>query len=427
MATAALAALGLCAGRPARANGRYPLANQLVVDPGDPTRLVARTTFGLLESADAGASWTWICEGALGALEPAEDPAIAVTAAGNILVASSQGLSVSSDGCTWIVPAGGQSVQRFAVDLAVDPQRPAEAVAVEVVPGAGAYDTYLVSTADDGASWADLGAPLAGFLATTVEIAPSDSLRVYVTGQVMASQANELARSDDGGRTFTRVPIAAIPPGASAYIGAVDPADADVVYLRVSPTASTGGRVLVSRDGGATFDVLWTLAADASGFALSPDGATLAVGGSIDGLYVGGSDGTLQPTAVLRVSCLTWSGAGILACADEPVDGFEIGVSADLGVTFAPLLHLASLAPRACPGSPTDALCRSAWPSIASSIGADAGTGGGGGGAGDGGCGCGLGGTASSGSPGLAAVGATCGAFVVLGRRRSRARRRRRG
>src|SRR5258706_6849694 len=78
--------LGSLAGRTAQANGRYPLANQLVVDPGAPDHLVARTTFGLLSSHDTGKSWTWICEDALGALDNSEDPAIAVTADGSILV-----------------------------------------------------------------------------------------------------------------------------------------------------------------------------------------------------------------------------------------------------------------------------------------------------------------------------------------------------
>src|SRR5262249_20493223 len=248
-----------------------------------------------------------------------------VTAQGNILIASSQGLTVSSDGCSWNPPAGGDAVTRFAVDVTVNPQRPSEALSIEVVPGAGVYDSYLVATHDDGAAWEDVGAPLADFLASTVEIAAGDPLRVYVAGKVVTTQVNALARSDDGGLTFTRLPIAGAPAAASAYISAVDPRDPGVLYLRVSPTTSAGGQVLVSRDGGASFSVLSTLAGDASGFALSPEGVTVAVGGPMDGLYVGAGDGALRAAAGIKVSCLTWSGATLLSCADEPLDGFEIG------------------------------------------------------------------------------------------------------
>src|SRR5687768_951087 len=51
---------------PARANGRYPLADQIVVDPGNPEHVVARATFGLLDSSDGGKTFRWICERAVG-------------------------------------------------------------------------------------------------------------------------------------------------------------------------------------------------------------------------------------------------------------------------------------------------------------------------------------------------------------------------
>ena len=91
IAVGAVIALFFGAPRAARANGRYPLANQLVVDPGDPGHLVARTTFGILESHDSGATSGWICETLIGSLGSTEDPAIAVTAGGTTVAASSSG------------------------------------------------------------------------------------------------------------------------------------------------------------------------------------------------------------------------------------------------------------------------------------------------------------------------------------------------
>ncbi len=134
---------------PARANGRYPLANQLVARPGDASHLVARSTFGLLRSDDAGATWTWVCEDALGMLDVAEDPSLALTGDGTTVVAYSQGINVSHDGCTW-TPAVGIPAGRFAVDVTVSPARPHDVLAIELSinnssdAGAGGYTLQLV-------------------------------------------------------------------------------------------------------------------------------------------------------------------------------------------------------------------------------------------------------------------------------------------
>src|SRR5579859_4462551 len=135
------------------ANGRYPLANQLVLDPKNPAHMVARTTFGILDTEDSGRTWTWICEQAVGFFGAAEDPAIAVMADGSTIVASSQGLSLSRDGgCSWIhrIPPDGN---RAGIDLAVDPTNPHDALALESSTATGVYAVYLVKTSDDGATW----------------------------------------------------------------------------------------------------------------------------------------------------------------------------------------------------------------------------------------------------------------------------------
>jgi MYXO-CTERM domain-containing protein len=375
----------------ANANGRYPLANQLVARPGDPTHLVARSTFGLLRSDDAGASWTWVCEDALGMLDVAEDPSLALTGDGSTIVAYSQGINVSHDGCTW-TPAVGIPGGRFAVDVTVSPARPHDVLAIELSidnsgdASAGGYTLRLVGSGDDGASWTDVGDPLPGFLGATVEVATATADRVYISGKVLATNQPTLARSDDGGRTFTLRAIAGVAAGAGAFIGGVDPVDPDIVYLRVSPTATAPGRVIVTRDGGATFSDLVTIPGDVSGFALSPDGTTLAVGGVDNGLYVGstgvgGSTGVADgsPTAAFPVtgtvkpSCLTWVGTHLYACAKEAVDMFSIAASDDGGAHFTPLLHLADVTPADCPATGSAGICWSKWPPIAAIIGADAG------------------------------------------------------
>jgi hypothetical protein len=415
----------------AAANGRYPLAGQLVAQPGDPTQpptqppahLVARTTFGLLRSDDAGASWTWVCEDALGMLDTAEDPALAMTGDGSTVIAYSRGLGVSHDGCSWS-PAAGIAAGRFAVDVTVSPTRPHAVLAIELSIDAGAYSLHLVASADDGTTWAEIGDPIPDFLGETVEVAARNPDRIYISGKALAAQEQRLARSDDGGLTFTQVAIAGVSVGAGAYIGAVDPIDPDVVYLRISPTASAPARVLASRDGGASFAELLSLPGDVTGLALSPDGATLAVGGIDSGLYVGSSaGGTFALAGGIKPSCLTWIGTRLFACAKEAVDSFSIGASDDGGAHFTPLLHLADVAPMPCPGTSSAGICASKWSPIAASIGADAGTAPGDAGAPPAapraGCACRLA-PSSSGAPSSAGAGAFAAvcAAGLLGRRR---------
>ena len=89
-----------------------------------------------------------------------------------------------------------------------------------------------------------------------------------------------------------------------------------------------------------------------TGFALSPDGGQVAIGGS-DGVQIlsrlpgdaGGGYAVVRRAAV-PVGCLTWTAAGLYACGDDRTAGFTIGLSTDGAATFRPMLRLAQLAPR---------------------------------------------------------------------------------
>ncbi len=357
----------------ALANGRYPLANQLVIDPRSSAHMVARATFGILATTDGGKNWTWICEDAIGYFG-LEDPPIAVFADGSTVVASSKSLSVSRDGgCSW-VRATGAAGSRFGVDVAVDPINPQRALAIESAPIDGAYSVFLVQTMDDGASWSDVGPTLGGeVLVETVEVAPSNPDRVYVSGRMRSLEQSALLRSDDAGQSWTRLPVNA-PSAVSAYIGAVDPRDANVVYVRARSSVDTSGFALVSRDAGASWTQVWSGPGDVAGFALSADGAILAVGGPIAGIHVANtSDMVFRKTSSVGASCLTFSGTALLACAKEAIDQFSIGVSEDLGAHFTPLLHFHAITPRDCASSSSAAVCGGIWPWIAPSLGIDAG------------------------------------------------------
>src|SRR5581483_12395588 len=69
--------------------------------PGDPTQLLAGTSFGVVVSHDDGASWSWICEEAIG-YGTGLQPVWYVAPDGTYFGAGFNGLFISHDqGCTW--------------------------------------------------------------------------------------------------------------------------------------------------------------------------------------------------------------------------------------------------------------------------------------------------------------------------------------
>jgi hypothetical protein len=107
------------------ANGRFPAASQLLVAPDRPATLVVRTTFGLLFSQDAGSTWDWVCERAVG-YTGVQDPTLGLLERGTIIAGLAEGLARSTDsGCNWAfadADLGGSPI----VDL---PTRAASALA----------------------------------------------------------------------------------------------------------------------------------------------------------------------------------------------------------------------------------------------------------------------------------------------------------
>ncbi len=412
LAAACALAITLGAARDARGNGRYPASTQVVfsADPSDPDLVVVRTTFGLLEArrpqageaigADAGTpAWRWLCESALGVpLVSIEDPSIALTANGSLVVGLVEGLEVSPDlGCTIACaagPLGGQPI----VDLASRANAPHAVVALSsgyVFGDAGvavAQDTRVWQSADDGAHWSQLGAPLDPTVqVTTLDVAPSDPARLYVTGTrgFDAARTSSLFVSTDTGATWTERPL---PFDANVdvadYIAAVDPLSADRVYVRSSGTS----RLLVTDDAGRTFRTALTFVGPMQGFALAPDGSRVYAGGPEDGIAEGapGADGGLAFTkiATTPVTCLATRGAELWACTDT-AGGFAVATARDGGawspeVVFADIAGPIACAPgasiRACDGADASACGAPAFDQLCGTIGgcADAGPDGGG-------------------------------------------------
>lgn len=392
---AALAASVILSGSgPARANGVFPSAGQIVIDPSDPSHVVVRTTYGILTTRDGGEPWDWICESAVG-YSSGFHPSVAVTEGGAVIAGIPAGVAIAQgDTCAWGL-AAGVPMDALVVDLSLEKSDPSRAVAISASGPAG--PARLWASEDGGATWLQAGAPLpAGFTPLTVDVAPSDPMRVYVSAQV--STKGSLLVSSDRGETWQSFTVPSTNAEQLPYIGAIDPQDAGRVYIR---TDGTPGRLFVFDHAAATFTEVFVGAGLLRGFALSPDGQTVLVGGGSDGIQrAPASTLAFEKVSSVATRCLTWTSSGVYTCATEFADGFTVGLSHDEGATFEPLMHLSCVrGPLACaPDTAAGAECPSEWPAVAIQIDQAECTGGGGSGAsGAGGTSTGTGGATGSG------------------------------
>jgi hypothetical protein len=374
---------------PAAANGRFPMANQIVFSSTDPQLIVLRTSYGILPSHDNGKTWQYVCEEALGISSGTlADPPIGLTRNNSLLAGVSAGLNVSPDvGCNWNC-IGGPLAGQTITDLAVRPGAPSSAVAVTgtqvVEPDSGQVvnQSQVFETTDDGAHWAPLGAPIdPQFVVTTVEATKTDPNRLYVSAVLGfgSERTAFLFTSKDKGQTWVPSPLQAAnfdpTKEEEIFIGGVDPTNADRVYLRSSGLVTGGLSRLtvatVAADGTAQFRAARLLdvnpdsrglTGEMLGFALSSDGSKIFIGSNEDGLLMAEASDLVfhSQNAKIHVQCLATRGNELWACAPA-VDDFVgvAGVSTDDGKTFTPKLRLigALAGPIQCAPSGAGAAC----------------------------------------------------------------------
>jgi hypothetical protein len=350
----------------ALANGRYPTAGLVAFDPNDARHFAVRTTFGLLVTSDRGATFDMVCESAL-RLVTEEDPMLAFTGSGPLVVATFGGVLRSDDGCSFrYVP---ELEGEIVIDLARGASDPDSLVAVRLRGrGGGLYDSNLLRSDDSGATFREFPPFPEELLVTTVDVAARDPSRVYVTARRGADEGYDsvLLASDDGGETFRAALIPDTQNQHLAYIAGVHPSDPERLALRVDDLEQT--ILYETLDGGETFAPRFTASGRLTAFAYSPDGAEMLFGGIGDGLYGGSSDGTaFERRSDVGATCLGWNDDGVLACADAQNAGFSLGRSKDGGRTFERLLVFSELCGTSSCGGASDvgALCPHDWQSVA--------------------------------------------------------------
>jgi len=344
-AGALVLALALIAPAQAWADGAFPDELQVFAPEDQPGRIVLGTNYGLILSADDGASWSYVCEAAV------SQSLVSMygVGPGSLYALTNQALYTSHDeGCTWtganLAAAGISS----SVDVFGDPARDDHAFVITYTSGARGFELYDV---DDGGLqqvYASGNSLLRG-----VEVARSDPRVVYAARFRLDSSAVELLVSGDSGQTFTAIEH----PELGAYypgIAAVDPADPATLYLRLTPLFDTGDALAVSHDSGQTFTVVLTAPGDLSAFAVDTTHAFYAADRAHD-LWYGDAAGVVTLRAGPAVRCLAARAGKVYACGDAAADGFVLGVSTDHGVSFSPLVTPTSYQTAAC--APVRAVC----------------------------------------------------------------------
>ncbi|NUP07728.1 MAG: hypothetical protein HOW73_16900 [Polyangiaceae bacterium] len=359
VAALALGAVVASFAQSSSANGAFPNAGQVLVDPTDPLRVWVNTSYGFVLSSDGGATFHLLCNEGIGYSSLFHAHA-AVTPTGAMFLGVPDGLVVGRGdmcGFTHAPDLDGY----FVVDVSVDPEGRAVAVGVPVDGGRA----RAFRSDDDLATWSQIGGQLpADFTPHTIDQAPGNPDVVYVSGLIDSEpDYGVVARTLNGGGQWASFDV----PGSDTsdytpFIAAVDPFDASRLYVRLG---GAPGRLLVSQDAGATYDLALELPGFMYAFRLTPDGTSAYVGSDASGLHrLDTETFALEDLAPIQARCVTLDGDRVIACGNEAVDGFSVGVSTDGGSTFSSFLRLACIeGVLPCPaGSPIEATCTPEWP-----------------------------------------------------------------
>jgi hypothetical protein len=369
----------------ARANGRFPEAQRLLEHPSDPNRLYLTGTYGLLVTEDRGENWFYVCESSFALAYLEGDPLLEVLPDGSLVAGIHESLNRTTDcGCTW-VPKLAVSPLENVIDVTLGSDGALVAL-VQDLTGQPAR-RLLYESSDRGETWRELSVLPPELPNTfTVDVAPSDPNRLYVSATATSRPEGVLLVSEDRGRTWHERTIPGSSSSISPYIAAVSPFDANVVYVRTDhwdtmTDYAAQDSLLVTSDAGGAFREILRRQAKLFGFALSPDATTVLAGYGDPviagrstnyedfGIYrASTSDFVFERIADEAVSCLRWTATGVYACLadvpEAPSPDRALGFAPNADFTLAeqdPLAVLLDHAKVRGPLACTGALCEETW------------------------------------------------------------------
>ena len=343
---ALLSAAGvLSAAGAARADGAFPDSLSLLVPADRPHRISLATNFGLISSNDDGGSWSWVCEGPITNCSMLYS--VGAPPADRLFALSADSLVFSDDdACDWTV-AGGDVASGGVVDAFPFAQDATRVLAAVSPNGVGSATTYTVVESHDGGSTFDtvLYTAMGGDLVTGVEASRTDADTIYVTLAAGEAFSPALALTTDGGVTWHSVDLSAsLGTSSGIRLVAVDRTNPTRAFLRVAMPTSEGLAVFDATTGAVTVPVMFPAGGLMTGFVQTAEGPLVVAGrvNSDAGAAFRSLDGgqSWQPVSgAPHVRALAERDGTIYVAADNTADGYAVGVSKDLGVTFEPLMR----------------------------------------------------------------------------------------
>ena len=333
---------------PARADGAFPDSQNIMTPASLPNEILLGTNFGLVLSVDGGQTWTWTCEqtqnnfATLYQLGPPP---------GNRLFGTSlAGLIYSNDSsCSWLV-AGGLAAGSSVSDFFPDPTNPDRVLAVVAVTAEAGVVSQVLESADGGATFGSqpLYTAASGDNISGIEISRSTPTTVYLTLTSGAAHTPKLAQSTNSGGSWQVRDLSAHLPAGTNFIRliAIDPTDPQKVFLRIRSLGDGGTTeaVAVTDDGGATASTPLSFPGGILSAFTRMSNGTIVLGGVVGTTSVaytsadGGSTFQPVPTPQPSFRGLSSRGTTLYVVADNQADGYAIGTSTDLGMTWKPLM-----------------------------------------------------------------------------------------
>ena len=363
----------------ARANGRFPATNSITLQKGNTASLTVGSTFGLVLSRDDGAHFWWVCEQAVG-YNGTFDPSYAVARDGTLYAGTPDGLRVSRDqGCTFdtvlVEPQASKQKWIDAIDLG-----PGDEVGIAQAEGGMTNDVF--ESTDGGHGFQAKGLASATAWWNSVKVAPSNAMRVYVTGYQVTQTADDggtipprvfVKRSDDGGTSWNDLATTdfAVASNPLVVVAAVSPSNPDLLYARsIGADPPTGDKLYVSQNAGASWQRVLDTTDAIRGVVFLANGGVLV--GTTNGGVFQSTSGTsfTQLSNEPEMACVAQREDGaIFSCgANWDPDNFALGKSTGASVgPFTKVFRFVELAgPLSCPaGTVQHDTCElQLWPAL---------------------------------------------------------------